>query len=450
MNKYLLLRDNKQSGPYSVDELAKHGIKAYDLVWLEGKSAAWRYPSEIEELKPFAPVIEEQPFDRFYKKSEPKTFEPALKDNTRVKQQHTFRPEDIKKPETPSPNQDAPIVFNTASKKIHVSLPGGAKRLETPPATPVIKEEKVQEQEAIQFPEKGKISASSVQKQDSSLHSSSNDEKFTDQEENFVETYKNSKQKLSVAKRQPATEAPVSKLLFRSVAAACLLLGGALIGLIINYNGQQQKFQQLNQLVEEIKQQDNPGSAKTVKNTLPAETIDSKVAEEQPVTNSEQPVYKEDIQLPVTKKQRPAKPAKTIVDTASQTPVVPEIVPAASKNDEASQKMDRVASETAKKNLWQLVTVDHNNYKTGVFGGVSNLSIKLSNRSLFQLKQVEVEVLFLSPEKKTVNKHKVFFDNVAPGEQLSIEVPKSNRGVKVEHSIRKISTAEFEVAHAGM
>src|SRR6202000_3327143 len=65
---YLLLRDNKQSGPYSLDELKVKGLKAYDLVWLEGKSAAWRYPSEIEELKAFAPVVEEQPFDRFYKK----------------------------------------------------------------------------------------------------------------------------------------------------------------------------------------------------------------------------------------------------------------------------------------------------------------------------------------------------------------------------------------------
>src|SRR5919112_880789 len=86
MNKYLLLRDNKQSGPYSVTDLAKHGLKPYDLVWLEGKSAAWRYPSEIEELKPFAPVVEEQPFDRFYKKSETKTLESAAKDNTRVQQ----------------------------------------------------------------------------------------------------------------------------------------------------------------------------------------------------------------------------------------------------------------------------------------------------------------------------------------------------------------------------
>src|ERR1700733_5171411 len=65
---YLLLRDNKQSGPYSLEDLKIKGLKAYDLVWVEGKSAAWRYPSEITELSSFAPAVEEQPFDRFYKK----------------------------------------------------------------------------------------------------------------------------------------------------------------------------------------------------------------------------------------------------------------------------------------------------------------------------------------------------------------------------------------------
>src|SRR5687767_7324083 len=95
MNKYLLLRDNKQSGPYSATDLAKYGLKPYDLVWLEGKSAAWRYPSEIEELKPFAPIVEEQPFDRFYKKSER-----LAKDHTTVKHLPVFLKEETKLPVT--------------------------------------------------------------------------------------------------------------------------------------------------------------------------------------------------------------------------------------------------------------------------------------------------------------------------------------------------------------
>ena len=79
MASYLLLRSNKKSGPYSLQEIVNFGFKAYDLVWVEGKSASWRYPSELEELKPYAPTVEEQPFDRFFKKpSEQQQEQPVL------------------------------------------------------------------------------------------------------------------------------------------------------------------------------------------------------------------------------------------------------------------------------------------------------------------------------------------------------------------------------------
>ena len=68
MKQYRLLRNNKESGPYSAEELIQSGFKPYDLIWIDGKSAAWRYPGEMEEFKLYAPAVEEQPFDRFYKK----------------------------------------------------------------------------------------------------------------------------------------------------------------------------------------------------------------------------------------------------------------------------------------------------------------------------------------------------------------------------------------------
>lgn len=58
MKEYLLLRNNKQSGPYSLDELQQMGLKAFDLIWIDKKSSAWRYPSEIKEMAAFAPSPE--------------------------------------------------------------------------------------------------------------------------------------------------------------------------------------------------------------------------------------------------------------------------------------------------------------------------------------------------------------------------------------------------------
>ena len=52
---YLLLRNNRQTGPYSLEEVLQMNLKPFDLVWVEGRSAAWRYPGEIESLKAFVP-----------------------------------------------------------------------------------------------------------------------------------------------------------------------------------------------------------------------------------------------------------------------------------------------------------------------------------------------------------------------------------------------------------
>jgi hypothetical protein len=53
MKKYLLLRDNRQSGPFSLGELRALQLGSKDLVWVEEESTCWCYPSEMEELKDF-------------------------------------------------------------------------------------------------------------------------------------------------------------------------------------------------------------------------------------------------------------------------------------------------------------------------------------------------------------------------------------------------------------
>lgn len=61
MNKaYLLLRNNKQSGPFSLEELLQLSLKPFDLVWVEGKTAGWQYPSEIDSLKAYVDSPEQE------------------------------------------------------------------------------------------------------------------------------------------------------------------------------------------------------------------------------------------------------------------------------------------------------------------------------------------------------------------------------------------------------
>ena len=114
---YLLLRSNKQSGPYSLQQLVSLGLKPYDLVWLEGKSAAWRYPSEVEGLKAYSPATEEQPYDRFYKKPEEKPQEKQINKPAQPQQEtYTLPKEEVYV--LPVENKTV-----TTSRKVFVAMP---------------------------------------------------------------------------------------------------------------------------------------------------------------------------------------------------------------------------------------------------------------------------------------------------------------------------------------
>ncbi|HYJ63183.1 MAG TPA: hypothetical protein VEV62_05530 [Parafilimonas sp.] len=56
---YRLLRNNKEQGPFSSEELIAKGLKPYDLIWADGRSAAWSYPGEMSEFKSYVPAPED-------------------------------------------------------------------------------------------------------------------------------------------------------------------------------------------------------------------------------------------------------------------------------------------------------------------------------------------------------------------------------------------------------
>jgi hypothetical protein len=109
---YLLLRNNKQSGPHSLEELLKLGIKPMDLLWVEGRSSGWSYPSEIVTLKPYVtPATETSKQPVIEKKSES---QPSLHTHNK-----TFMP--VEKP-TASNSEPSP------SSKVYVSMPARMSR----------------------------------------------------------------------------------------------------------------------------------------------------------------------------------------------------------------------------------------------------------------------------------------------------------------------------------
>ena len=57
---YSILSNNKEHGPYSLEEVLQLSLKPHDLVWVEG-GTSWRSPSEIEALKAFTSIPENNP-----------------------------------------------------------------------------------------------------------------------------------------------------------------------------------------------------------------------------------------------------------------------------------------------------------------------------------------------------------------------------------------------------
>ena len=48
---YRIFRNNKEMGPFGLEELEHLSLSPSDLIWVDGQSAGWRYPSEITTLK---------------------------------------------------------------------------------------------------------------------------------------------------------------------------------------------------------------------------------------------------------------------------------------------------------------------------------------------------------------------------------------------------------------
>lgn len=434
MNMYLLLRDNKQSGPYTCEQLREKGIKAYDLVWIEGKSAAWRYPSEVEELKPFSPIIEEQPFERFYKKPSAQeenngprsnttstTVQPVKTDPVPKKIE---KPAAVDKPENPS-----------TPKKVYINFPASVTSRPTREVTP-------ENEKPASVPGQGTGAITVPQQQSFPL---SAEKKWNPDSQLKTEP-----------SGYPAAVKPNNRSLLTVLAAACILLIGVIIGLVFNSQSRIEKQIELEKLVAQMQQNQQQEVVNgTSETSAAAGALTNEETPQSPADPADYSGSTASLGLPVQSTGNNPPPARQLPATnvskkqetknlpAEQKPSI--VVPAVLTEVEKPVR----TLESNRKTIFQKVTVENNKYKTGVLGGINNLELKLTNNSAFQLEEVEVDVRYLGSEGKVVKTQTVYFTNVAPGEHLSVRVPKSNRGVTVDYSVKKINTKELGMAIAG-
>jgi hypothetical protein len=452
---YLLLRNNKQSGPYSLDELKTMGLKAYDLVWVDGRSAAWRYPCEVEELSAFAPAVEEQPFDRFYKKASPaksavtaaanieKNTLPVISDPAYTSIQHTSAPYNGESSTVPGrriiyvtmPAGKGPAVLRESTAQRESTRNNGGTSII--PAVPARAAEP--RPIDIQFVDPPpRKTAEPVEKLSQ-----------------FQEDWKNTVELAPPAHKR--TRRRVLQPLLVLVCILALLAAGIFIGLSINKDslGFRQKIAARDALKENGRtSQQLPAAVTTSPAPVPTgqslSTIDSVKASPAKVQPPRQTPPRE--KTPAGSNRVQAVPVTSAHDSAAASMAIPVIHREAVHRTDlpAADKGDNVDKEVIRSNIANLVSVGANGYTVGTFGGISDLQLTVSNRSVYPLDLVVVEVQYIQANKKTFKTENLYFRGIGPGSALMQEAPKSARGIKVQYKIILVNSKELGLSYSGI
>jgi len=429
MSNYLLLRSNKESGPYTLDQIRAIGLKPYDLIWIEGRSAAWRYPSEVEEFKSFAPIVEEQPYDRFYKrnpvKSQPlmEVSEQLTAASAPVEQNRTSiyatRPQVAEK----IVHEKEPLLQTSHSQKIFE------------PVIPAVEKVAVPITVIHQIPERAEM-----------------DEKFSqpldDIKRKYVEQVLNRK-KESLQLRQLAT---IAAMVFGLIL---LFAGGIFVGITISKRGISSTTKDM------VKEEPGAGSQQADYHPHPipvSSTIPDQASEKPAVENDDYSQFLAEMNKkdPKETEKKQTKPA------AERIPAVSNVIKNNTGSDSTTSGLNvtpRLAvhrtdalfnKEAVKNNIGDYVHLSSNKYYVGTFGGISDIEITVSNRSLYSLDMVAAEIQYIQANKKIFKTETVYFKNVGPGSSIMQEAPKSSRGVKVEYRITSINSKELGLPNLGM
>jgi uncharacterized protein YneF (UPF0154 family) len=237
-----------------------------------------------------------------------------------------------------------------------------------------------------------------------------------------------------------------------SLVAACILLFGVIIGLYMSNLKQQGQNKALEDLVKQINERELGRQA-----SAPVTPVEQPVANEiQPsaidssnVLNTDNKVPEK--KLPTSTVSRKGNGANEKQQPLNTTPAITESEPVASNNPPVEENKEKetykqAALESARKNIHQMLLVENSKFKTGVLGGISNLNMTISNNSRFPLDQVEIEIKYFGPEQKLVKTQKLLFNDLAPGEQKTLEAPRTSRGVTIDYAITRINSKVLGLA----
>ncbi len=502
MASYLLLRNNKESGPYSLDELLNYGLKPYDLVWVNGKSAAWRYPSEVAELKPYAPEVEEQPFDRFYKKPAEEKIEAVIAEKKEIFEkaiipqpaQHTAQFSKEEEKYLPKIKQEEIVSDYRPKKSVFVTMPGQAKKIvaEKPKQAQAeqlvpVEEKKYTQEKILSEPVYDYSATQQTATQTVSITENpatariKYSQPLDEIKEMYVKTLHDRKHKIA------RKSFWLKNLKIAGVVLALVMVGVA-AGLAIRKSpADTSASKQIAQAVLPpqtiaVTNNEDTGITAETEQALKQEDTDPRPLEETPIEHKtkqlsaeaentiDEPVTRKPVEekanlrssdndkKPVLQKEKEnegiSKNASEFIKDKEQA----EYYPGTETNTATGERKKTSRNETtpvvAEDNTKPVVKksnsafdnkveVSSNNYQRVALGGIRNLQLTVSNDSKYTLDNVMVELQYVRPNEQALKTENIIFRGVAAHGSSTIKVPDTNRGIRVNYKIVHIESKQL-------
>lgn len=382
MKSYLLLRDNQESGPYTLDEIRRKNLQPFDLVWVEGESKAWCYPTELHELTvtTVSKGGRRQPSRKGIKNS----LSPGKSAAQNFKHEMESSPVNTTR-------RTSPFLYDDVAKELFTE---GKPEQRTIRRAFAINRNVT----GLMLIFIGVVMGSFVVK-------------------NIVESFG--------SEAAPAEQARViQSMSYQSDNAAYAPKQTSEKQILIS-NTMPSK-------VDSIKKAKIHPVAVTVTQTTQANTtpLDNSTA----ITSSQTDASV----VQTTDQAKNGDPniaaPKTSADADKKTG------DAEKKDDSKDKEVKKI------KDIKSMVHLSSNNYKVGFLGGVSDLEVQVSNDSPVAVDKATVQVNFLKPNGAVVKSETIEVNNIAPGKSKKIQVPSSGRGTKVQLRINSVSSRDGDAS----
>lgn len=395
MNSYILLRNNKETGPFSLAELQQTGLKSTDLIWVECQSMNWRHPFEINELKAL------------------------MADDS-----------------NPVPNNSTQQVTVADAKNLEINEEAVVEKklvyVELPIATKPINEKKVSVLPNSDLADTQKYGGvTDLETTKNEITSTETSIKYSRPLDEIKEMYvKNLEQKQRSSK---SISFRIPQQYRQPIIYVCLILTGAAVALFFKPTGNNK---------ENVSPQRTQQPITTPSNE-PVEEEQTQVTAIIPVQTEQQPVTPDDAQeISINQNPKEASIKKSIPrQQDDKLPAIQAVEKSEKNNTSTIENTKNTPPATGNINSQLLLLA--NEYLVGSFGGIRNLELTLQNNSNYLLDKVAVTIEYLNPEGIIIKTENIYFQSVHAGEKETLAVKKTKRGVKIAYRITKIESKDI-------